>query len=70
MLRVGVDVFDGEPTTGTDAVEGRPLEIRGIIGTHHTGGATAQAHRAVGEETARIVIEFGRMGRVVNRVVE
>lgn len=59
-LRVGVDVFEGEPATGTGRVESRLFDVPGIIGTHHTGGATAQAHRAVGEETARIVIEFAR----------
>lgn len=59
-LRVGVDVFEGEPTTGTGSFDSRLFDVPGIIGTHHTGGATAQAHRAVGEETARVVIEFAR----------
>lgn len=59
-LRVGVDVFEGEPTTGTGSFESRLFDVPGIIGTHHTGGATAQAHRAVGEEAARVVIEFAR----------
>ena len=52
-LRVGVDVFEGEPATGTGAVESRLFDVPGIIGTHHTGGATEQAHRAGGEEAAR-----------------
>ena len=57
-LRVGVDVFEGEPASGTGRVESRLFEVPGVIGTHHTGGATAQAHRAVGEEVARIVVGF------------
>ena len=59
-LRVGVDVFEGEPASGTGRFDSRLFEVPGIIGTHHTGGATAQAHRAVGEEVARVVIGFAR----------
>ena len=57
-LRVGVDVFEGEPASGTGRIESRLFKVPGVIGTHHTGGATSQAHRAVGEEVARIVVDF------------
>ena len=67
-LRVGLDVFDGEPGTGTGEVKSPLFGVPGIIGTHHIGGATSQAHRAVAEEMARVVIEFARTGRVLNRV--
>ena len=67
-LRVGLDVFEGEPVAGTGEVDSPLFGVPGIIGTHHIGGATVQAHRAVAEEMARIVIEFDRTGRVLNRV--
>ena len=67
-LRVGVDVFEGEPPSGVGNVDSRLFEVPGIIGTHHIGGATTQAHRAVAEETARIVIEFARTGTAPNMV--
>ena len=67
-LRVGLDVFEGEPAAGTGDVESPLFGVPGIIGTHHIGGATSQAHRAVAEEMARVVIEFARTGRVLNQV--
>ena len=67
-LRVGLDVFEGEPTAGTGEVDSPLFGVPGIIGTHHIGGATMQAHRAVAEEMARVVIEYARTGCVLNRV--
>ena len=67
-LRIGLDVFEGEPPSGIGAIQSRLFSVPGIIGTHHIGGATTQAHRAVAEETARIVIEFARTGQVLNLV--
>ena len=67
-LRVGLDVFEGEPTAGAGEVDSPLFRVLGIIGTHHIGGATSQAHRAVAEEMARVVIEFARTGRVLNQV--
>ena len=67
-LRAGLDVFEGEPAAGTGEVDSPLFAIPGIIGTHHIGGATTQAHRAVAEEMARVVVEFARTGRVLNQV--
>ena len=67
-LRVGLDVFEGEPAAGAGEVDSPLFRVPGIIGTHHIGGATSQAHRAVAEEMARVVIEFARTGRVLNQV--
>ena len=67
-LRVGLDVFEGEPAAGAGEVDSPLFRVSGIIGTHHIGGATSQAHRAVAEEMARVVIEFARTGRVLNQV--
>lgn len=70
-LRVAVDVFEGEPTDPNPSSVRSPLfapSLPDVIGTHHIGGATAQAHRAVGEETARVIIQFARTGRAANLV--
>jgi D-3-phosphoglycerate dehydrogenase len=67
-LRAGLDVFEGEPAAGKGTVVSPLFGVPGIIGTHHIGGATSQAHRAVAEEMARVVIEFARTGRVLNKV--
>ena len=70
-LRVAVDVFEGEPPDPNPSSVHSPLfapSLADVIGTHHIGGATAQAHRAVGEETARVIIQFARTGRAANLV--
>ena len=67
-IRAGLDVFEGEPASGTGEVDNPLFGTPGIIGTHHIGGATTQAHRAVAEEMARVAIEFARTGRVLNQV--
>ena len=67
-LRVGLDVFEGEPPTPIGFIDNPLFDLPGVIGTHHIGGATAQAHRAVAEETARIVIEYAHTGRARNVV--
>ena len=67
-IRAGLDVFENEPASGTGEVASPLFAVPGIIGTHHIGGATTQAHRAVAEEMARVVIEFARTGRVLNKV--
>jgi len=67
-LRVGLDVFAGEPTTGvadfTDAIAQEPL----LYGTHHIGASTDQAQEAIAAETVRIVQNFVQAGRVPNAV--
>ena len=67
-LRVGLDVFGGEPPVPAGEIHNPLFDLPGVIGTHHIGGATAQAHRAVAEETASIVIEFARTGQARNVV--
>ena len=68
-LRVGLDVFEGEPSDPYPSPVENPLfRLPDVIGTHHIGGATAQAHRAVAEETARVIIQFAQTGRAANLV--
>ncbi|MDP6455434.1 MAG: NAD(P)-dependent oxidoreductase [SAR202 cluster bacterium] len=67
-IKVGVDVFEGEPSTGTGVVDNPLFSLPGVIGAHHIGGATLQAHQAIADETVRIVLEFASSGMVLNAV--
>jgi D-3-phosphoglycerate dehydrogenase / 2-oxoglutarate reductase len=69
-LRVGADVFAGEPSGGmaewTTALAQIPAG--GFVGTHHIGASTEQAQTAVAEEVVRIVRAWQASGRWENRV--
>ena len=67
-IKAGVDVFEGEPTTGVGTVDNPLFSLPGVIGTHHIGGATLQAHQSIADETVRIVLEFAATGVVLNAV--
>jgi len=67
-LRVGLDVFRNEPTTGTGTYEDGLLRLPGVYGTHHIGASTEQAQEAIAAETVRIVASFKDTGRVPNVV--
>jgi D-3-phosphoglycerate dehydrogenase len=65
-IRAGLDVFAGEPSGGTGAVQDRIFELDGAIGTHHIGASTDQAQEAIADETVRNVCEYAQTGRVPN----
>lgn len=67
-IKAGVDVFEGEPNTGVGTVDNPLFSLPGVIGTHHIGGATVQAHGAIADEVVRIVLEFAATGEVLNQV--
>ena len=67
-IRAGLDVFSGEPSAGAGAVDGSLFRLPGVIGTHHTGGATRQAQQAIADETVRIILEFRATGVAPNAV--
>ncbi|HXF39488.1 MAG TPA: 3-phosphoglycerate dehydrogenase family protein [Blastocatellia bacterium] len=67
-LRVGLDVFAGEPAAGVGAVEDDIFKLDGVIGTHHIGASTDQAQQAIAEETVRIIREYKETGRAPNVV--
>ena len=57
-LRVGLDVFTGEPDKGSAPFDA-PILTRGVVhGTPHIGASTDQAQRAIARETARIIRAF------------
>ena len=67
-LRVGLDVFAGEPAGGTGEVTEPLFQQPNVIGTHHIGASTDQAQEAIAAETARIVLVYQASGRAPNVV--
>lgn len=67
-LRVGADVFAGEPGGGTAEWKSPLADLPGVYGTHHIGASTDQAQNAVAEEVVRVVRVFKESGRCENRV--
>jgi D-3-phosphoglycerate dehydrogenase len=67
-LRVGLDVYPGEPASATADFAHPILGLPGVYGTHHVGASTDQAQEAVAAETVRIVKTFKETGRVPNVV--
>jgi D-3-phosphoglycerate dehydrogenase len=67
-IRVGTDVFPGEPEKGQADFSPPLAALPGVYGTHHIGASTAQAQDAIAAETVRIVRTFLRSGRVPNCV--
>ncbi|MEK6797912.1 MAG: NAD(P)-dependent oxidoreductase [Planctomycetota bacterium] len=68
-LRVGLDVYPGEPTGGEAEFHAEILHAGGVIyGTHHIGASTDQAQTAIALETVRIVTVYMRTGQVENCV--
>jgi D-3-phosphoglycerate dehydrogenase len=67
-IRVGVDVYPGEPAGATAEFAHPILGLPGVYGTHHIGASTDQAQEAIAAETVRIVKVFKETGRVPNVV--
>jgi len=67
-IRVGTDVFAGEPEKGQADFDSELGKLPNVYGTHHIGASTAQAQDAIARETVRIVESFLRAGRVPNCV--
>ena len=66
-LRVGLDVFAGEPAGGEAEFPDRELAAM-VTGTPHIGASTEQAEEAIAEEVVRIVKEYGETGKPPNTV--
>lgn len=67
-LRVGLDVFDGEPTSAEGEYDGSLRSNPNVYCTHHIGASTDQAQDAVAEETVRIFKVFNETGQAPNCV--
>jgi D-3-phosphoglycerate dehydrogenase len=67
-IRVGLDVFPGEPEKGQADFDSELARLPAVYGTHHIGASTAQAQDAIATETVRILDAFVRQGIVPNCV--
>jgi D-3-phosphoglycerate dehydrogenase len=67
-VRVGLDVYPGEPSGGTGEFTFDLAKQPGVYGTHHIGASTDQAQEAIAAETVRIVRSYKDTGRVPNVV--
>ncbi len=67
-IRVGLDVFPGEPASGAADFAHELVGLPGVYGTHHIGASTDQAQEAIAAETVRIVKTFKETGAVPNVV--
>ena len=67
-IRVGLDVYEREPSGGTGAFEDEVGRMPGVVGTHHVGASTEQAQNAIASEVVRIVAAFKSSGEVPNAV--
>jgi D-3-phosphoglycerate dehydrogenase len=67
-IRVGLDVFAGEPSSATGELKDALLGLPNVYGTHHIGASTDQAQEAIAAETVRIVGAYKETGTVPNAV--
>jgi D-3-phosphoglycerate dehydrogenase / 2-oxoglutarate reductase len=67
-VRVGLDVFPGEPSGATGALNDALTSLPNVYGTHHIGASTDQAQEAIAAETVRIVASYKNTGKVPNVV--
>ena len=67
-IRVGLDVFPGEPSTAMADFVSAIAAMPGVYGTPHIGGSTDQAQEAIAAETVRVVVSYKTTGKVPNVV--
>ena len=67
-IRVGLDVFAGEPSAASGAFAAPLASLPGVYGTHHIGASTDQAQEAIAAETVRIITSYQDTGKVPNVV--
>lgn len=66
-MRAGLDVYVGEPGSGSGAFTSELASHPAVVGTHHIGASTKQAQAAVADGTID-VIEAYLAGEVINCV--
>ncbi len=67
-IKVGTDVFVGEPEEKKCDFRSDFASMPNVYGTHHIGASTEQAQNAVAEETVAIISNFVKHGTVRNWV--
>ena len=66
-LKVALDVYDGEPASGSGPFPLIELAKK-VTGTHHVGASTEQASEAIAAETVRVVKTYMQTGKPANQV--
>jgi D-3-phosphoglycerate dehydrogenase / 2-oxoglutarate reductase len=68
QVRAGLDVFDGEPSSGRAQWDSPLAKHPAVVATHHIGASTAQAQRAIAQGVTEIVDAFmtGEVRHCVN----
>ncbi len=66
-LKVGLDVYEGEPAAGDKEFPHTGLAAK-VTGTHHVGASTDQASEAIAAETVRVVKTYMETGKPANPV--
>jgi D-3-phosphoglycerate dehydrogenase len=67
-LRVGIDVFDDEPSGATGDFESALARHSAVYTTHHIGASTTQAQEAIADEVVAMILDYerGQARNVVN----
>jgi D-3-phosphoglycerate dehydrogenase len=68
QLRVALDVYAKEPSSGQSEFTQPLVSLPGVYGTHHIGASTDQAQEAIAIETVRVLKAYVETGRVMNVV--
>ncbi len=66
-LRVGLDVYDDEPSSGQASWSSPLAQHPNVVGTHHIGASTEQAQRAIADGVVEVVDAFAE-GQAANCV--
>lgn len=67
-LRVGLDVYPDEPSSGEADFKPAIMECGVVYGTHHIGASTDEAQEAIAAEAVRVVAAYAATGTVLNCV--
>jgi D-3-phosphoglycerate dehydrogenase len=67
-IRVALDVYAKEPSSGVAEFEDPIVHLPNVYGTHHIGASTDQAQEAIAAETVRVIRTYVETGRVLNVV--
>lgn len=67
-IRVGTDVFPGEPEDAATTFTPALGQLPNVYGTHHIGASTEQAQNAVAAEVVTIIKDYMQFGLVRNWV--
>ncbi|MEW6652213.1 MAG: hydroxyacid dehydrogenase, partial [Bacteroidota bacterium] len=67
-IKVGLDVFKGEPEAKSGSFSSNLQELENVYVTHHIGASTEQAQNAVAEEAVNIILQYIKSGVIAHWV--